>query len=118
MKDAHPRIEFWLEVGGLLLEAGDAVAKAARKKLRPRRTASYATTRPGPATPMWNLIAHHLRAELRPYGAKVRLARYLDIPRQRLSDFLTGQQRLPDAELTLRMLHWLVEKRGGRDLSL
>jgi transcriptional regulator with XRE-family HTH domain len=55
---------------------------------------------------------------LRARGTKVRLARYLGIPRQRLQDFLKGRSRLPDAELLLRMLHWLAEKRVGRDLSL
>lgn len=90
----------------------------ARKRTRPRRHASYSTVRPGPATPFWNLLAQELRAELRPLGSKVRLARYLGIPKQRLNDFLTGNSRMPDAELTLRMFHWLAEKRAGRDLSL
>jgi hypothetical protein len=48
----------------------------------------------------------------------VRLARFLGMPKQRLNDFLTGRTRLPDAELTLRMLNWLAQKRAGRDLSL
>ncbi|WP_334319424.1 hypothetical protein OH491_12235 [Termitidicoccus mucosus] len=52
------------------------------------------------------------------HGAKARLARYLGIPRQRLQDFLHSRSRLPDAEITLRLLHWLSEKRSGRDLSL
>ena len=59
-----------------------------------------------------------VRAELAPHGAKARLARYLGIPRQRLNDFLTGRSRLPDAELTLRLLHWLAENRAGRDPAL
>ena len=107
-----------LELGGFLYEAAEAAAEHLKKGLRPRRPGSYATVRPGPATPMWNYCAEALRAELRPYGAKVRLARYLGIHRQRLYDFLRGHSRQPEAELTLRMLHWLVEKRNGRDLSL
>jgi hypothetical protein len=67
---------------------------------------------------MWNVCASELRAALRPYGAKSRLARYLGIPRQRLYDFLKVRSRLPDAELTLRMLHWLAEARAGRDPSV
>ena len=67
---------------------------------------------------MWNACATILRRALRPYGAKARLARYLGIPRQRLNDFLNQRSRLPDAELTLRLLHWLTEFRAGRDLSL
>ena len=67
---------------------------------------------------MWNACVPLLRAELQSYGAKARLARYLGIPRQRLNDFLTGRSRLPDAELTLRMLHWLAETRAGQDPAL
>ena len=74
--------------------------------------------KPGPDTPMWNVCISMLKKELKPYGSKVRLARYLGVPRQRINDFLTGRNRLPDAELTLRMLHWLAEKRAGRDPSL
>ena len=80
--------------------------------------AAYRTRRPGVASPMWNVYATMLRRALRPYGAQARLARYLGIPPQRLSDFLTGRRRLPDAELTLRLLHWLAELRTGRDVSL
>ena len=67
---------------------------------------------------MWNVCVALLRTELKVYGAKARLARYLGIPRQRLNDFLTGRSRLPDAELTLRMIHWLAETRAGRDPAL
>jgi hypothetical protein len=67
---------------------------------------------------MWNVCITMLRKELKPYGSKVRLVRYLGVPRQRMNDFLTGRSRLPDAEFTLRMLHWLSEPRAGRDLSL
>jgi plasmid maintenance system antidote protein VapI len=67
---------------------------------------------------MWNACVALLRPELKAYGAKARLARYLGVPRQRLNDFLTGRNRLPDAELTLRLLHWLAETRAGRDPAL
>jgi hypothetical protein len=67
---------------------------------------------------MWNLFVELLRSELKVYGSKVRLARYLGIPKQRLNDFLQGRQRLPDAELTLQMLAWLASRRAGRDRSL
>jgi hypothetical protein len=118
----NPRLAAILAFGGLILELADAgtqaAGRAAHKALRPRRTASYSTRRPGVDSPMWNELATALRSELTPFGAKVRLARYLGVPRQRLDDFLTGRRRLPDAELTLRLLHWLAEKRAGRDLSL
>ena len=114
----HPALRPWLELGMMLAEVAGKGAIAALSDLRPRRRGSYRTRRPGVETPAWNCCAALLRAELRPLGAKVRLARYLGIPRQRLHNFLKDNSRLPDAELTLQMLHWLAEKRGGRDLSL
>lgn len=114
----HPQLKLGLDIAGLLAEAAEAGAKRAAKALRPRRRGAFKTRRPGADTPLWNECALLLRAELKPYGAKVRLARYLGIPKQRLNDYLTGRSRLPDAELALQMLHWLAQKRAGRDLSL
>lgn len=114
----HPRLKMWLEIGGALFELGEKLVDEARAKTRQRRWQSYHTVRPGEGTPLWNLLAAQLLAELKPRGAKVRLARYLGVPKQRLNDFLTGGSRLPDAELTLRLLHWLAEKRAGRDVSV
>jgi hypothetical protein len=113
-----PRLKLWLEVGGLLANAAEAGARRAAKALRPKRRGAYLTRKPGAESPLWNLCAAHLQAELAPLGAKVRLARFLGIPKQRLHDYLTGRTRLPDAELTLQMLNWLAHKRAGRDLSL
>ena len=117
MDPIHPRLKFWLEFCNTLFEVAEINAKALHKSLRPRRKGSYATRRPGADTPMWNLCAQVLRAELKPHGAKVRLARYLDIPKQRVSNFLAGRNRMPDAELTLQLLYWLSEKKAGRDPS-
>lgn len=114
----HPRIKLWLEIGGLLYESAEVAAKSAKKIMRDRRRGSYATRRPGDDSPLWNICAELLRAELRPYGSKARLARFLGIPKQRLTNFLTGRNRLPDAELTLQMLNWLTQKHAGRDISL
>ncbi|MBA3848523.1 MAG: hypothetical protein C0502_00825 [Opitutus sp.] len=108
----------WLDIGRALFAAGERLVDEARQKTRPRRWQSYHTVRPGAATPLWNILADQLRSELAGHGAKVRLARYLGIPRQRLHNFLTDTSRMPDAELTLRLLHWLAEKRAGRDVSL
>jgi len=114
----HPTLKLWLDIGGVLANVAEVGAKRAKKALRPRRRASYKTRRPGAGTPMWNACATMLRDQLRPLGAKVRLARFLGIPKQRLNDFLKGRSRLPDAELTLQMLNWLAQMRAGRDLSL
>lgn len=114
----HPRIRLWLELGEALTSAAETGAKRIRLALRPKRKGPCHTRRPGYDTPLWNVCATLIKAQLLPRGAKVRLARYLGIPRQRLQDFLRGRSRLPDAEVLLRMLHWLAEKQAGRDLSL
>jgi len=67
---------------------------------------------------MWNACAAMLRKELKPHGSKVRLARYLGIPKQRVSDFLRNGSRMPEAETLLQILNWLAQKQAGRDLSL
>ena len=118
MTPIHPVLKLWLNIGGALAEAAEAGAHLAEKAMRPRRRASYVTRRPGPETPLWNACAALLRDELRPLGAKIRLARYLGIPKQRLNDYLTGHTRQPEAEIALQMLNWLAHKQAGRDLSL
>ncbi len=102
----------------LMTVAAEASAQAAKKWVRRRRPAHLPCRQPGPATPMWNAMVGELRPLLKPYGAQARLARYLGLPRQRINDFLSGSRRLPDAETTLRLLHWLGEKQAGRDPSL
>ena len=114
----HPRLALWLKLGEVLFDAAETGAHRVRLALRPKRRGSYKTRRPGYDTPLWNVCATLLKSELKIRGSKVRLARYLGIPRQRLQDFLKGRSRLPDAELLLRLLHWMAEKRAGRDLSL
>jgi hypothetical protein len=118
---AHPlpaRLRTIVEVSNLLVYAAEAGPKRAQVALRRRRGRAGRARKPGADSPMWNLFAAELRDALRPHGSKVRLARYLGIPKQRITDFLTGRRRLPDAELTLRLLHWLAEERRGRNHSL
>lgn len=112
-----PRVQHTLDFAGFMLEAAEAGAKRLQRAATPRRRGSYAVRRPGAETPMWNACALLLQHELRPFGAKARLARYLGIPRQRLTDFIVDRSRLPDAEMTLQMLTWVAYKRSGRDLS-
>ncbi|MDI1336964.1 MAG: hypothetical protein PSU94_12345 [Lacunisphaera sp.] len=111
-------LSFWMMFYPAFEAAANTASKRIHLALRPHRRGSYKTRRPGHDTPMWNVFAHMIKTELRPYGSKVRLARYLGIPKQRLQDFLNGRSRLPDAELTLRMLHWLAAKRDGKDHSI
>lgn len=114
----YPNIRIWLDLSEALAQAAAVGAVRVHKTLRRRRSGSYCARRPGRDSPMWNVCATLVRQELTAYGAKVRLARYLGIPRQRLYDYLNRRTRLPDAELTLRMLHWLSEKKQLRDPSL
>ena len=114
----HPRLQVWLDIGGMLYDSAESLAKSAKHLMRTRRRGGYGTRRPGMDSPMWNICAAQLRAELTPIGSKVRLARFLGIPKQRLNDFLKAESRLPDAELTLQLLNWLAQKRAGRDISL
>lgn len=114
----HPRLKLWFDLGGLLYDAAEAAARSAKSAVRQRRSGSYLTRRPGAESPLWNICADLLRAELHVRGSKVRLARMIGVPKQRLNDFLKANDRLPDAELTLQLLNWLAQKRAGRDLSL
>jgi hypothetical protein len=111
-------LEFWLILDVAFEAAAAAASRRVHSALRPKRNAGYKTRKPGFDTPLWNVCATMAKRELKPYGSKVRLARYLGIPKQRLHDFLNRRSRLPDAELTLRLLHWLAAKRGGKDHSL
>lgn len=107
-----------MDLGALLADAAEAGVTQFGKHLRPRRRGSYKTRRPGADTPLWNACAFRLREELKPVGSKVRLARYLGIPKQRLHDYIKDGSRMPDAETMLQMLNWLAHKQVGRDLSL
>ncbi|MBI4625519.1 MAG: hypothetical protein HY736_20140 [Verrucomicrobia bacterium] len=118
MVPLHPRLRLFLDLCDALAIAAETGAQQVQFALRKRRASSYRTRRPGSDSPMWNVFVLLMRDELRPLGSKVRLARYLGVPKQRINDFLTGRSRLPDAELTLRMIHWLTERADGRDPAL
>ena len=107
-----------LALGGLLAEAAEAGARRVQRRFASRHGRPGHVRRPGSDTPMWNAVAARLRDQTRKYGMQARLARYLGVPRQRLHNFVGGRSRLPDAELTLRLVHWLSEIESGRDPSL
>lgn len=112
-----PSSRVWVE---LAIEIADAAAHEARRRLRrrPERPGAFKTRRPGPSTPLWNRCRETLKHELRHHGAKTRLARHLGIPKQRVTDFLRGHRRMPDAETLLGILEWVAAKQRGRDESL
>ncbi len=119
---ARPAVEL-LEILGTAAEI--AARKAARATFRAvdrrrghRRLAPAAEVPAGESpTPMWDALADQLYLALQTRGTKARLARHLGLPRQRVTDFIKNR-RLPDAETTLRLLHWLAEFQAGRDRSL
>jgi len=39
------------------------------------------------------------------------------VPRQRVDDYIIGRKRLPDAERTLLLLHWLAARQKGIHLA-
>ena len=107
-------------VEGLALaavEAGKMTLRTARRKIRGKPTPHRI---PGDETPMWNVLAEQVRLQLEscPRGSRVHLARYLGVPKQRVTDYLRGQRRLPDAETTLRLIYWLSEQQAGRNPAL
>jgi transcriptional regulator with XRE-family HTH domain len=94
----------------LAFEAADAV-----KRLTTRRRKAGITLRPGKTTPLWNALRAELTLELRARGHKARLARVIGVPRQTINTWLTGHSRMPDAERTLQLLAWLLDRRKGQE---
>lgn len=114
---AHPKLRPFFGAAELLLSVSVVAYHRAQKKLRRRGPSGYGR-RPGTDTPFWNILATEVRRAARPAGTKARLARYLGIPRQRMTEFLSSKRRLPDGEITLRLLHWLDCLKQGRDIAL
>jgi hypothetical protein len=117
MKTTHPRLETVLEVGGLLADAAAAAARAAKRASVRVRGPRGEALHPGSDTPLWNELSLALRNQKWTYGEKAKLARVLGVPRQRITDFIIGRNRLPDAERTLLLLHWLAARGKGIHLS-
>jgi hypothetical protein len=97
--------------------AGKSIKQQIKVAGRKRAPRSGLTIKPGADTPLWNELAAVVQAQLVRRGEKVRLARVLGLPRQRLHEFLGERRALPDAERTLLLLVWLQARREGRDLA-
>lgn len=114
----HPELRRTMEMIGLVADGTVAAAKLAAQAIKSRpRTRRRRKLTAGSGTPLWNELVRELQKELAQYGTKARLARLLGVPRQRIDDYLKARRRLPDAEQTLRLMHWLSERRAGRDPS-
>ncbi|MBS0633450.1 MAG: hypothetical protein JSS11_16190 [Verrucomicrobia bacterium] len=110
------------QVADAVLALYDLAALTARNAVRPvRRPARhrrYTTLTPGAGTPLWNELVKQAQPHLARRGSKIRLARYLGLPRQRLQVCLKSQSGCMDAERTLLLLCWVVARQQGRELDL
>jgi len=108
------RLKTTLDLAGVLADAAEAAASAARRKHKDRHhVVRGAALRPGPGSPLWNELSTAVRLTFRRRGDKVRLARYLGISRQRLHLLLVARTACPDAERALLLLVWLHARRQG-----
>jgi len=117
MQKTHPRLETALELGGALAFAAEATARALKKAAAKMNGRRGEALHPGPDTPLWNELSLVLRNQKWAYGEKANLARILGVPRQRVDDYIIGRKRLPDAERTLLLLHWLAARQKGIHLA-
>jgi hypothetical protein len=99
----------------LLQAAAEQIRAAGRRKQPDRRPGRFTTLRPGPDTPVWNQLVRHAAPYLRKRGDKVRLARLLGIPRQRLHHLLVERSACADAERTLLLVAWVHSRRSGQE---
>ena len=115
----HPRMEMAGSLSLLLFEAAAAsVRAAARHRKRPDSSPRPGQTlRPGSNTPVWNELVRQTRPFLRKRGEKVKLARILGVPKQRLNEYLHACTACPDAERTLMLVCWLACRQQGRELT-
>lgn len=82
---------------------------AQRRASRNRKRVGQ-TRRPGIDTPLWNALAARVRVHLGKRGAKANLARILGVPRQRVNDYFVAGSQAPDAERTLQLLFWVIDR--------
>lgn len=115
-----PRFRLIGEIILGMLEATDlAVRETARagRRIFPRRRRGR-TLRPGPATPMWNILVDRANRQMRVRGSKAHLARLLGVPRQRIQECLKARTACLDAERTLMLLCWLAGQARGRPFAV
>ena len=101
----------------ILEEAWNRLREEKHTKKPERRARPGWTLKPGPDTPAWNELARQVASHLRKRGDKVKLARLLRVPRQRIHQLFVARTACADAERTLLLLGWLQAKREGREWS-
>jgi len=117
MDYSHPRLNAALALGAGLELAAVATARALKDTYKHTRPPRGEALKPGSDTPLWNELSLVLRQQKWAYGEKARLGRILGVPRQRVDDYIVGRRRLPDAERTLLLMHWLNSRQHGIHLS-
>ena len=116
MKHIYDRTHGVLVVAANLLEtAWENIRKEDQVSKPERRVRRGWTLKPGADTPVWNELVRQVAPYLRKRGTKVKLARLLGMPRQRLHQLLVARTACADAERTLLLLAWLQARRAGRD---
>lgn len=110
MRDFEPLLFLFEQAARV--QARKSAKAAARTPPRHSRQSRGMTLRPGAATPLWNELVKTVHLNLRKRGAKVNLARYLGIHRQRLHVLIVSREAVPDAERTLMLLVWLLALRS------
>lgn len=113
----NPHLNF---IGDTLLALFDASAAAIRVTARQvrRQRGLFQTLHPGKSTPLWNELVRSAQPFLIKRGSKVRLARFLGVPRQRLQVCLKAGSACLDAERTLLLLCWVTARQQGREIDL
>lgn len=100
-----------------LVELARASARTAQRFMKARpRVRRWQSLRSGVDTPLWNALAGAVEAQLKPRGAKARLARLLGLSRQRLHMLIVAKTAYPDAERALFLQIWLQARLLNRDL--
>ena len=112
-----PHVARWVDLIGLLGSAAELSPRGAQGVASAEKEPADADTSSQRPTPVWDVLAAEVDKALRQPGSRARVARYLAVPRQRITDYTKGR-RSPDAETTLRLLHWLAATLAGQDPSL
>ncbi|MFT3866922.1 MAG: hypothetical protein QM715_00360 [Nibricoccus sp.] len=113
----HPRLEMLDSVMEALVNAARETLLQTAKLAHRRSGKAGEGLKPGVDTPLWNELRRRVTSQLVKRGEKVRLARFLGVPRQRLHLILKAQSAMPDAERSLLMLAWVIAREQGKDLG-
>lgn len=94
----------------LLTETSVGIARELRKRTKAKPPRRGATLRPGVETPHWLALVAAVQPHLRIRGTKAQLARELGLHRGRISQFFQARTAMPDAERTLLLMQWLLQR--------